>query len=292
MRTPWNIFAFVALLISAPVFGQYDFHNKPGIEKFGHIGGSYFFGDIGGRQKNSILLMGYEDLDLSATKPTLGVGLRKNFNKYVAARTGLSYAFLSQSDANSYSTGRRPRNLSFRTHIFEASTMLELRVAKFSINTQNRKSNWEYYVFGGLGGFYYNPKAKYKNQYVSLRPLTTEGQGLKPNTKPYSVVDITFPVGGGLRYGFGFGSSFYAEMGYRVTNTDYIDDVSTSYYSREELLINRGKVSAAMSYKGDDPVYPAGRDRGNKFNKDHYLLINFGISTPLKSRKPTRFHGQ
>ncbi|MFT5511680.1 MAG: hypothetical protein ACI8SE_000073 [Bacteroidia bacterium] len=125
-----------------------------------------------------------------------------------------------------------------------------------------------------------------------LRPLTTEGQGLKPGTKPYSEIALSIPVGGGLRYGYGFGRSFFIERGYRVTNTDYIDDVSTSYYSREELLINRGKASSAMSYRGEDPTYPEGRNRGNRFNKDSFLLINFGISAPLKSRKPTRFHGR
>lgn len=239
-----------------------------------------------------MLLFGYEELDFSATKPSFGLGLRHNFNKYVAVRGGLTYAFIQQSDAKSYSSGRTPRNLSFRTHIYEASLATEFRIAKFKLNTKRKKSHWEYYVFGGFGGFYFNPKTKYKNRYVALRPLTTEGQGLKPNTKAYSEVALAFPVGGGLRVGYGFGSSFFCEIGYRVTNTDYIDDVSTSYYSREELLNNRGKASAELSYRGSDPVYPVGRDRGNRFNKDSYLLINIGFSTPLKSRKLTRFHGQ
>ncbi len=286
------ILIICTLILSGPVFAQYDFYNKPKVEKFAYIGGSYFFGDIGGRQKNSVLLFGYEDLDLSATKPCLGAGIRQNFNQLLALRTGLSYVYLEQSDANSYSTSRHPRNLSFRTHILEASALIEFRVAKYNLNTKKRRSSWEYYVFGGLGGFYYSPHAKYKTRYVSLRPLTTEGQGLKPGTTPYSLVDIAIPIGGGLRYGYGFGNTVYVEMGYRATNTDYIDDVSTSYYSREELLINRGRVSAAMSYRGDEDQYKAGRDRGSRFNKDHYFLINIGLSMPLRSRKPIWFQGK
>lgn len=292
MKALQYIATLVLLGVTTVCSAQYDFHNKPKIEKFAQIGGSFFFGDIGGRQQNSLLILGYEELDFSATKPSASVGLRRNFNKYIAVRSSVNYAFLAQSDAKSYSTGRQPRNLSFRTHILEASIASEFRIAKFNINTKRHKSSWEYYVFGGVGGFYFNPKAKYNDRYVALRSLTTEGQGLKPNTKPYSEIAVAFPVGGGLRYGYGFGSSFFCELGYRVTNTDYIDDVSTSYYSREELLINRGKISAAMSYRGSEPVYPAGRDRGNRFNKDSYLLIQFGFSTPLKSRKPTRFHGR
>ena len=286
------IFSLGFMLSMIQAEAQYDFHNKPKVEKSIHIGGAFFYGDIGGRQKNSILLFGYEELDFSATKPSFGVGLKRNFNKYLAAKAGLTYAYLEQSDAKSYSSGRHPRNLSFRTHVFEASLLAEIRVAKFEIKSKSKKSHWEYYVFGGVGGFYYNPKAAYKGNYIALRPLTTEGQGLKPNTKPYALIAFTAPVGGGLRLGYGFGSSFYCEVGYRVTSTDYIDDVSTTYYSREELLINRGTASAALSYRGNEADYAAGRDRGNRFNKDSYLLINIGFSMALKSRKPTRFHGR
>ena len=249
-------------------------------------------GTLEAGRKIRFFFLATEDLDLSATKPCLGTGVRQNFNRVIALRTGLSYVYLEQSDAKSYSKSRHPRNLSFRTHILEASALMEFRVAKFNLNTKKRRSSWEYYVFGGVAGFYYSPQAKYKTRYVSLRPLTTEGQGLKPGTKPYSVVDIAIPIGGGLRYGYGFGNTVFVELGYRATNTDYIDDVSTSYYSREELLINRGRVSAAMSYRGDEDQYKAGRDRGSRYNKDHFLLINIGLSMPLRSRKPVWFQGK
>jgi hypothetical protein len=262
------------------------------LEKFYQIGGSFFFGDISGRQKNSLVLFGYEDFDLSATKPSFGAGIRYNFHRYFAVRTTVNYAFLSQSDAKAYSTSRHSRNLSFRTHLFELAVVSEVRVAKCNINSGHSKSSWEYYVFAGIGGFYFNPKAQYKGQYVALRPLTTEGPGLSPNTKPYNTFALALPVGGGLRLGYGLGSSFFIELGYRVTNTDYIDDVSTSYYPQEELLNKRGKASAALSYRGTDPLYPDGRDRGNRFNNDSYFIINLGFTTSLKSLKPTRFYGR
>ncbi|MFT5511679.1 MAG: hypothetical protein ACI8SE_000072 [Bacteroidia bacterium] len=96
----------------------------------------------------TILLLGYEEIDFSATKPSVGVGQRKNFNKFIALRVGMSYAFLAQSDAKSYSDSRLPRNLSFRTHIYEAAVLTEFRVAKFNMNTKSRKSSWGYYIFG------------------------------------------------------------------------------------------------------------------------------------------------
>ena len=84
------IYSFGLMLVILPCLAQYDFHNKPKIEKSVHVGGAYFYGDIGGRQKNALLLFGYEELDFSATKPTIGVGLKRNFNKYVAVKTGFN----------------------------------------------------------------------------------------------------------------------------------------------------------------------------------------------------------
>jgi hypothetical protein len=280
------------LLLGQASYAQYDLFNKPQTERFIQIGGGYFFGDIGGRQKNSLLILGYEGVDFASTKPSFGFGLKHNFTQYFALRGSVNYMYLQESDAKSYSSGRHSRNLSFRTNIYEATVVTEFRIVNFNINTKSRKSSWEYYLFGGVGGFYFNPKAKYKGKNVALRPLTTEGQGLLPGTKPYADFALALPIGGGLRYGYGYSSSFYLEIGYRVTNTDYIDDVSTSYYSREELLINRGRVSAAMSYTGTDPGYPAGRDRGNRFNNDSYLTVNIGFCTPLRSRKLIRFNGR
>ena len=75
------IYSFGLMLVILPCLAQYDFHNKPKIEKSVHVGGAYFYGDIGGRQKNALLLFGYEELDFSATKPTIGVGFKKKFQQ-------------------------------------------------------------------------------------------------------------------------------------------------------------------------------------------------------------------
>lgn len=117
------------------------------------------------------------------------------------------------------------------------------------------------YAFGGIGGFYFNPygvnnfggaKTKYE-----LRPLRTEGQGLiDPNDAFYSndvgrgidYQDYAFPMSSGsdgtykkfaicTPVGFGIKKSFHStagivlQAGFRFTNTDYLDDVSTRYFS-------------------------------------------------------------
>ena len=55
----------------------------------------------------------------------------------------------------------------------------------------------QYYVFGGLGFCYFNPKARNEaGEWVNLRPLRTENQ-----EKPYSPITLTMPVGIGFRMG-------------------------------------------------------------------------------------------
>ncbi len=281
-----------AMLVSSNAMGQYSFSRKPSIEKFFHVGGAYFFGDLGGRNRNSVLIMGYEEIDIVKTKPNLGFGLRRNFNKYISIRGNFNYAQLQENDALSVSKGRRNRNLEFRTNIYELTITPEIRVARFDIDTKRRRSTWEYYVFGGVGAFYHNPKTHYKGQYVALRPLGTEGQGIKENTKLYSPVAICLPVGGGLRLGINYTKSIFCEISYRITSTDYIDDVSTQYYSRESLANERGQAAADLSYRGPKERYKNGADRGNKFNNDSYLFFAVGFATSLKSIKPRRYNGQ
>ncbi len=285
---------FISLFIigTSPCMAQYSFYNKPKIEKWFYGGGGHFFGDLGGKQADGVTIGGYDEIDFTNFRPAFGAGIRYNATRWFALRVGLNYTHVNQSDAKSFNKSQNHRNLSFKTDIIEASVLTELKVASFSIKTKKRKSFWEYYVFGGVGGFYFNPKAEYGGKMVALRPLTTEGQGLKTGLKKYGSVATCFPVGGGIRLGTGFNSSIFLEVGYRVTTTDYIDDVSGSYYNYDDLLLVRGKTSADMSYRGDQDTYPTGRTRGNPYNKDSYLIVNIGFSTSLKSRRLIRFHGR
>ncbi len=121
------------------------------------------------------------------------------------------------------------------------------------------------YAFGGIGGFYYNPygfnnfggaKTKFE-----LRPLRTEGQGIIDPKDAFFANDIdrginyqdyAFPKSNGPNgtykkfaictpLGFGIKKSFHStagillQAGFRFTNTDYLDDVSTRYFSPTKL---------------------------------------------------------
>lgn len=272
---------------SLTTYGQNNFKRKKPFDFSISGGTSHFFGDLGGRQKNAMVLFGYDDLDLSSSKPSLTCGLRFNVKDWLAFDAGLSYLYLAQRDENSFDPDIQIRNLSFKTNVLELATTVQLRVFRFDIKNKHKTSSWEYYVFGGVGTFYYNPKTEYEGKNIALRPLSTEGQGLRPNTKEYSPMAVSIPFGAGLRLGVKQRSSFFLQIGYRLTTTDYLDDVSTTYYNENELLLNRGKTAVEVSYRGDKEVYPEGSNRGNPEYKDSFLTIQFGYSFPVFTK---RFH--
>ena len=98
------------------------------------------------------------------------------------------------------------------------------------------------YIFGGVGIFHHNPRAKVPEldrngnpldqagEWYPLRKLGTEGQLSEHyDIKKYSVVQPSFPVGLGIRAELDKRWDFEFEIGYRFLLTDYIDDVSGQY---------------------------------------------------------------
>ena len=91
-------------------------------------------------------------------------------------------------------------------------------------------------------------------QWYSLRPLHTEGQGMEGNKtkfqkdgKTYSPVALCFPLGFGLEKAFNSDLGLKIEASYRFTNTDYLDDVSGFYHNRNEIENEYGTIAAVMS---------------------------------------------
>ena len=171
------------------------------------------------------------------------------------------------------------------------------------------------YAFAGIGGFYYDPWGydKFLEQGSStevggspirhrLRPLRTEGQGvLEPNAENYPDIynsngdviatfedyafqrDETYsyfaacvPVGFGIKKSFHSTAGLKLEAGFRFTNTDYLDDVSTKYFdpiTLEEYFgnSNLGPIAAQMSGTNTGDTYEA------------LVFLYDGVPNPLPS---------
>jgi hypothetical protein len=184
-------------------------------------------------------------------KPMGGILYKYYVNPHVGFRFGAALTHLTAADSLSDIQVKRDRNLRFATNLFELHGALELNLLPVEIN----RMKFTPYVFGGLAMFYYNPYTDGRNlERVYLRPLSTEGQGIPiyPDRKEYSLVNVAFPIGGGLKFFVGNTLMITTELGFRYTNTDYLDDVSKSYVNLDTLKAYRGQQSVDLAYRTDE----------------------------------------
>lgn len=212
--------------------------------------------------------------------PSMGVFVRQNINSMLAFRGMINYARIMAADSKSLDQGHIQRNLSFRSDVFEMGGVMEVNVLPFDkFNPKNKKFrryfNFTPYFFGGVNVFHHNPQAFYKNEWVDLEPLHTEGQ-------TYNLVQVAIPFGMGFKYNFSRHCGFQLELGFRKTFFDYLDDVSTSYPDLNKMALDN-PMAADLSYRGDElPENPQGlpapgAQRGLSSNMDWYIINNFSF---------------
>lgn len=225
--------------------------------------------------------------------PVGGIVYKYFMNPHFGLRFGASYTSLSAADSESNIPVNRARNLSFATHLFEMHGALEINMLPIEILEMKVTP----YVFGGISAFYFNPFAEDDNgNKVFLRPLSTEGQGLPiyPDRKPYSNINMAFPFGGGMKFFVGKTLMFTTELGFRYTNTDYLDDVSKSYVDLDSLQAYKGQLARSMSYRGNklvtwdrnNPYY--GFQRGDSKANDWFWYANLSVTVYFRAFGNTR----
>jgi hypothetical protein len=284
----------------------------------GGVGVTNFLGDLGGGPG---IGRGFIwDLDLPATRPSLMIGYRYQFNSYLFGRANLQWGILGADDDFTTENFRNNRSLKFRTGYIELDLMTEFYFI------QNSRGNLyklrgirgrnglkiDVYAFGGIGFMYFNPKGEYQGSWHKLQPLGTEGQGLPGEPDKYSRTTFTIP------YGMGIGKSIdrywgiNAELTFKHTFSDYIDDVSTEYYGRRRLATAyEGQLSAddinRLAFLSDpssglganegktflDVLDPnrsdlVGQQRGNPENNDSYMTLMFTVSRKIVKRRKSR----
>lgn len=261
--------------------------------------------------------------DISFTRPGFGFSYARRLGPRYSLQAQFMYGTISGSDAesadkNDLSNGvyRYKRNLSFRNHIKELSV-----VASFDLfenqNTYMSRVKWTPYVYIGVAGFLHNPQAKAPDkdlqgnplaeagQWVDLRPLGTEGQYSTLSTsdvnygiKPYSLLQVAIPFGFGARFRLNEVMDLSADIGFRYTFTDYLDDVSGNYVDLSKL---KSPLAQAMSYRTNE-IYsgtppnptPSGipgvnveagygsesrtNIRGTKTNNDIYMVTSIKLT--------------
>jgi hypothetical protein len=245
------------------------------------IGLAHYFGDLN------------PEGSIHKPKMAFGAFYRKQLSNYIGIRISGDYAFLGYSDIYSENTVQRRRNLSFNTSLWELGISGDFNFFRFQPGFEGY--NFTPYIGLGLGIFSYNPYAYLNGQQIFLRPLGTEGQGssLYPNLEQYGTTAISVPFTIGVKYALDTRTNFFAELVYRFTNTDYLDDVSGFYTPDAFPPLPDGSVSNAFllqdrSYETGSAIGLKGRQRGNSLKADSYATLKIGLSFNLQTyRCPT-----
>jgi len=235
------------------------------------VGNSYYLGDLN------------PSTQFGGAQSAGGVLYRYNFNPRWAFKFSALFGTVTGSDQET--NANNPRSLSFRSPISELSAQIELNF--FELFTGPDKNHFSPYIFTGVSVFSFNPQARNidplainKAHWYDLQPLGTEGQGFTGRPSLYSLTSFSIPFGLGVKVNFLRNFSFGAEWGLRKTFTDYLDDVSTTYYDPLELSLKRSEATAQLA----DPSivkHQTGSGRGNATTKDWYSFAGIWLTFKL-----------
>ncbi len=235
------------------------------------LAGSNMVSDLGGT--DLIGNDGIWDLDLKATRLAIGTGVSFNVGSFSFSPT-LLYTRLAGNDEWTIQEFQNTRNLSVRTDLLEGSFTTEFRPFSHSYVLSR------FYLYGGVGGIYYQPKAEYNDEWVKLRPLGTEGQNFIDTMEQYSELGLVVPIGLGYKFRLGRSTSLVVDLGWRKTFTDYLDDVSTVYVDPALLLADGGQTAVDLADRSGQNL-PIGYERGNPDKLDSYFILAFKFEKVL-----------
>lgn len=231
-------------------------------------GGSYYIGDLN------------PSMPFKGTGLAYGLLARYNLDTRWAVKFGVTRGTV-KADAGT-SNYLPERKLVFESPVTDISAVVEFNFFQYFTGS---KYNWiTPYIFAGAGAFMFEPVA----DGVSLQKLGTEGQNIGYlGRKPYSTVAISFPFGMGVKMSLTKRLCLGVYWELHKTLTDYLDDVSTTYYLYGPA-INPDVPEEHLS----DPAgtYEPGMQRGNADNNDWYsfagvtLTYKFNLHSSRKCR--------
>ncbi|MPR34654.1 outer membrane beta-barrel protein [Cytophagaceae bacterium SJW1-29] len=241
------------------------------------IGTSSYYGDMAAYSRPFASTFGM--LRWSAT-----ANYTRHFTPRFGARASFTWARITGDDFKMQSGDNGvpalfARNLHFRNDLKEFALTGIFKIIPDS-RSYDRRPQFSPYLFAGIAAVAHNPVARVPDldgdRWVKLQPLGTEGQGSPGYDKPYSLVQFAVPLGLGFRYKINARFDVGAELGFRFTSTDYLDDVS-KYYPDPNVL--KDDLARAMSNRSAEPTAARkGGDRTAGLQK--FLAERYQITDP------------
>jgi len=222
-------------------------------------GGSYYLGELNpGKQ-------------FLFTSPAFGGVIRWNFDERWAFKFNGYRGKLSGDDA--VSKANEMRNLRFTSTLTEISTVIEFNFLPYF--TGSNISYFSPYLFVGPAFFIFKPTAEYNGETISLRDIGTEGQSKEER---YSLYGFAAVFGMGFKYSVTNRLGLGLEWGLRKSFTDYIDDISTTYYIDFDELTSDEIGAPQMLSDPSSVKHKPEMQRGNSTNNDWYSFAGVTIT--------------
>ena len=274
-----TLFCFsLVLLITEENFAQGGmFSKKNKINQYSSIGigggSSHYYGDL---SPYSTFYYGlYTNVRWNAT-----INYTRQLSPQFAARVSFTWARILGDDYN-YSQNNLGkfhsyylRNLHFRNDIKEFSLSGLFNLLPQSGKGQQGRSAFMPYAVLGIGFYGHSPKARgaatidpngntVLGEWLNLKELQTSGQGVDPTMpKSYSLLQVVFPAGLGVKMKLTEKLDINFEGGLRITPFDYLDDVGGTSYPNPATLAPVSPLGAELSNRsGEDIAARTGKDR-------------------------------
>jgi len=249
-------FSFILFILISCLWTSINSKAQTAIEAGVYVGDSYYLGDL--------------NPGVHFRMAQLAYGAMGRYN--IDDRWSVKLEFTrGKVEGNSEKTNFLPgRNLQFESPITDISAMAEFNFFEYFTG-----SRWNWitpYLYAGIGWFFFQPMSGG----VKLQPLGTEGQLVGYNgRKLYKTNGLQIPFGLGVKVSIGkkIGMTAFWEM--HKTFTDYIDDVSTTYYLTGSA-IGPNDIGGQLS----DPTknHLPGMQRGNPQTKDWYSFSGLTVT--------------
>ncbi|MEY4539321.1 MAG: hypothetical protein RLZZ306_1078 [Bacteroidota bacterium] len=285
ISTPCYSQSFFSKLFKSDGTRRKSLYEKHSDISFG-IGTSHYYGDLA--PYNRPIQSTLQNINWN-----IGVDFTRHFTPHFSGRASLTWVRLTGDDNKFEGVASLEqlymRNAHFRNDVKELAVTGIYNFISENRSFRNRPK-LNPYIFAGIAVFHHNPMAKVPTDYagseavpsdwVSLQPLSTEGQGLPnyPDT-PYNLINVNIPFGAGIKYKLNQVWDLGFEVGIRYTFSDYLDDVG-GYFAEKSDLTGISNLSAAMGHRENEKIAAkTGRDR-EAFARAYYVGKGFPLSDP------------
>jgi hypothetical protein len=243
------------------------------------IGTTQVFGDIGGTADTKTWF-GLKDIQINETRMAFGGFGRYKITPVYSLKVNTILGFGNGTDENS----RNNRGRSFKTTLFELSVQGEYYIigeerrfrSEAMYNRRgmiNNYASFNAYGFIGVGAIYYNPKIS------STQPLIENVDIISG----YSKFGAVFPFGLGLKYIIDDRWLVNAELGYRLTTSDFIDGHTQAIDSKHKDVYYFLTISVSYRLDSSRRGLPAFLDKSNSTTR--YNRKGGGTIKRPKSKK-------